>query len=36
MKNYVSFLLAKLQKANRTQAAVFATQLRNGVGATCQ
>jgi len=34
VKNYVSTLLAKLQLANRTQAAVLATQLRNGEGAT--
>jgi DNA-binding NarL/FixJ family response regulator len=33
VKNYVSMLLAKLQLANRTQAAVLATQLRNGDGA---
>jgi DNA-binding NarL/FixJ family response regulator len=30
VKNYVSMLLAKLQLTNRTQAAVLATQLRNG------
>ena len=35
VKNYVSALLAKLQLANRTQAAVLATQLRTGDGATC-
>jgi DNA-binding NarL/FixJ family response regulator len=33
VKNYVSMLLAKLQLTNRTQAAVLATQLRNGDGA---
>jgi DNA-binding NarL/FixJ family response regulator len=35
VKNYVSHVLAKLQLANRTQAAVLATQLRTGDGATC-
>ena len=34
VKNYVSTLLAKLQLANRTQAAVLATRVRNGDGAT--
>jgi DNA-binding NarL/FixJ family response regulator len=34
VKNYISPLLAKLQLANRTQAAVLATQLPNGDGAT--
>ena len=32
VKNYVSALLAKLHLANRTQAAVLATELRNGDG----
>jgi two-component system, NarL family, response regulator DevR len=32
VKNYVSRLLAKLQLGNRTQAAILATQLRNGPG----
>jgi two-component system, NarL family, response regulator DevR len=35
VKNYVSFLLAKLHLANRTQAAILATLLRNGDGASC-
>jgi DNA-binding NarL/FixJ family response regulator len=35
VKNYVSTLLAKLDLANRTQAAVLATELRNGDRATC-
>jgi DNA-binding NarL/FixJ family response regulator len=35
VKNYVTAQLAKLDLANRTQAAVLATQLRNGDGATC-
>ena len=34
VKNYVSTLLAKLRLTNRTQAAVLATQLRIGDGAT--
>lgn len=34
VKNYVSPLLAKLRLANRTQAAVLATQLRNDDGVT--
>ena len=33
VKNYVTALLAKLHLANRTQAAVLATQLRNRGGA---
>jgi two-component system, NarL family, response regulator DevR len=33
VKNYVTALLAKLHLANRTHAAVLATQLRNGGGA---
>jgi two-component system response regulator DevR len=33
VKNYVTALLAKLHLANRTQAAVLATRLRNGDGA---
>ena len=34
VKNYVSILLAKLQLANRTHAAVLATELRTGDGDT--
>lgn len=34
VKNYVTHLLAKLHLANRTHAAVLATQLRGGDGAT--
>jgi two-component system, NarL family, response regulator DevR len=35
VKNYVTALLAKLDLANRTQAAVLATQLRDSEGAPC-